>query len=177
MEKNMELKNEEKLQKIEYYLFIFIITSMCGWVMELIYSSIALHRLNIPGFLFGPYIPLYGMGTVIIIALCDDKSIFKKIGKIFVLTTTLEYVISIALEIVVHRKWWDYSNNFLNINGRVCLLYSTYWVVLGLAILKFIKPLFERIYNKIKSEKTTKLIKNLMLVMAVDLMLSVIRCI
>lgn len=173
----MELKNEEKLQKIEYYLFIFIITSMCGWVMELIYSSIALHRLNIPGFLFGPYIPLYGMGTVIIIALCDDKSIFKKIGKIFVLTTTLEYVISIALEIVVHRKWWDYSNNFLNINGRVCLLYSTYWVVLGLAILKFIKPLFERIYNKIKSEKTTKLIKNLMLVMAVDLMLSVIRCI
>lgn len=173
----MELKNEEKLQKIEYYLFIFIITSMCGWVMELIYSSIALHRLNIPGFLFGPYIPLYGMGTVIIIALCDDKSIFKKIGKIFVLTTTLEYVISIALEIVVHRKWWDYSNNFLNINGRVCLLYSTYWVVLGLAILKFIKPLFERIYNKIKSEKTTKLIKNIMLVMAVDLMLSVIRCI
>lgn len=173
----MELKNEEKLQKIEYYIFIFIITSMCGWVMELIYSSIALHRLNIPGFLFGPYIPLYGMGTVIIIALCDDKSIFKKIGKIFVLTTTLEYVISIALEIVVHRKWWDYSNNFLNINGRVCLLYSTYWVVLGLAILKFIKPLFERIYNKIKSEKTTKHIKNIMLVMAVDLMLSVIRCI
>lgn len=173
----MELKNEEKLQKIEYYLFIFIITSMCGWVMELIYSSIALHRLNIPGFLFGPYIPLYGMGTVIIIALCDDKNIFKKIGKIFVLTTTLEYVISIALEIVVHRKWWDYSNNCLNINGRVCLLYSTYWVVLGLAILKFIKPLFERIYNKIKSEKTTKLIKNIMLVMAVDLMLSVIRCI
>ena len=54
MEKNIEIKKEEKLQKIEYYFFIFIITSMCGWVMELIYSSIALDRLNIPGFLFGP---------------------------------------------------------------------------------------------------------------------------
>lgn len=177
MEKNIEIKKEVKLQKIEYYLFIFIITSMCGWVMELIYSSISLHRLNIPGFLFGPYIPLYGMGSVIIIALCDDKNILKKIGKIFVLTTTLEYVISIALEIVVHRKWWDYSNNFLNINGRVCLLYSLYWVVLGLAILKFIKPLFEKIYNKIKSEKTTKIIKTIMLIIVVDLMLSVACCI
>lgn len=176
MEKNIETKTKQNLEKIEYYFFIFIITSMCGWIMELIYSSITLHRLNIPGFLFGPYIPLYGMGSVIIIALCDDKNIFKKIGKIFVLTTSLEYIISIALEIVVHRKWWDYSNEFLNINGRVSLLYSTYWVVLGLAILKFIKPIFEKIYNKIKSATTTKVINTIMIVIVLDLLLSLIFC-
>lgn len=173
----METKMKENSQKIEYYIFVFIITSMFGWIMELIYSSIALHKLNLPGFLFGPYIPLYGMGSVIIIALCDDKNIFKKIGKIFVLTTTLEYIISIMLEIVVHKKWWDYSNNFLNINGRVCLLYSTYWVVLGLAILKFIKPIFEKIYNRIKSKKTTNVINTIIIVMAVDLVLSIAHCI
>ena len=94
----MEIKMKENLQKIEYYIFVFIITSMLGWVMELIYSSIALHKLNLPGFFFGPYIPLYGIGTVIVIALCDDKNIFKKIGKIFALTTTLEYIVSIMLE-------------------------------------------------------------------------------
>lgn len=173
----METKMKENSQKIEYYIFVFIITSMFGWIMELIYSSIALHKLNLPGFLFGPYIPLYGMGSVIIIALCDDKNIFKKIGKIFVLTTTLEYIISIMLEIVVHKKWWDYSNNFLNINGRVCLLYSTYWVILGLAILKFIKPIFEKIYNRIKSKKTTNVINTIIIVMAVDLVLSIAHCI
>lgn len=169
----MEIKMKENLQKIEYYIFVFIITSMLGWVMELIYSSIALHKLNLPGFLFGPYIPLYGMGTVIVIALCDDKNIFKKIGKIFALTTTLEYIVSIMLEIVVHKKWWDYSNNFLNINGRVSLLYSTYWVILGLAILKFVNPIFKKIYNRIKSEKTTKVINTIIIVMAADLVLSV----
>lgn len=177
MEKNIKTKTKKTLEKMEYYFFIFIITSVCGWIMELIYSSITLHRLNIPGFLFGPYCPIYGIGTVIIIVLCNDKNIFKRIGKIFVLTTTLEYIISIALEIVVHIKWWDYSNNFLNINGRVCLLYSFYWVVIGLAILKYLKPVFEKVYNKIKSETTTKVINTIMIVIIVDLILSIAHCI
>lgn len=177
MEKNIEIEKdiqiETNLKKIEYYLFVFIIASVCGWVIELAYSSLTLHRLNIPGFLFGPYIPLYGMGAVIIIALCDDKNILKRVGKIFVLTTALEYIISITLEMVVHRKWWDYSNNFLNINGRVCLLYSMYWVLLGLMVLKFVKPVFEKVYNKVKSEKTTKIINTIMLVIIIDLILSI----
>lgn len=177
MNSNIEIKKKENLQKIEYYIFVFIMASVCGWIIELIYSSISLKRLNIPGFAFGPYVPLYGMGAVIIIALCDDKNIFKRIMKIFTLTTVLEFIISYMLEMVVHRKWWDYSNHFLNIDGRVCLLYSTYWVILGLLLLKYIKPLFEKIYNKIKSEKTTKIIKTIMLVIVVDLILSVARCI
>lgn len=169
-----EIEKGKILEKIEYYLFVFIITSMIGWLIELTYSSITSHKLNIPGFLFGPYLPVYGAGAVIIILLCNDKNIFKRIGKIFTLTTILEYIVSVMLEKIVHRKWWDYSNQFLNINGRVCLLYSIYWVVLGLAILKFIKPLFENIYDKIKSKKTTIVIIAIIIVMIIDLILTLI---
>lgn len=171
----MDNKAKENLEKIEYYFLVFIIASIFGWIMELVYSSITLHRLNIPGLLYGPWCPIYGTGTVFIIALCDDKNTFKKIGKIFVLTTVLEYIVSVLLEMIVGVKWWDYSNEFLNINGRVSLLYSMYWVVIGLAILKYIKPWFLKVYNKIKSKTIEIIINTTMLVIAVDMILSIIN--
>lgn len=171
----MDTKAKQNLEKIKFYFFVFIIMSICGWIMELIYSSITLHRLNIPGFLYGPWCPIYGTGAVIIMALCDDKNMFKKIGKIFVLTTILEYIVSVLLEMIVGIKWWDYSNEFLNINGRVCLLYSVYWVAIGLLVLKYIKPWFVKIYNKIKSKKTETIVNAMMLTIAIDMILSMVH--
>ena len=172
----METKAKENLEKIEYYFFVFIIASICGWIMELIYSSITLHRLNIPGFLYGPWCPIYGTGAVIIIALCNDKNILKRIGKIFILTTVLEYIVSVLLEMIVGIKWWDYSNEILNIKGRVSLLYSTYWVVIGLAILKYLNPWFQKKYDKIKSKKIETIINTTMLIIVLDMILSIIFC-
>ena len=105
---------EERIdkEKVEYYFFVFIIASVFGWIMELCYSSVTMGRLNIPGFLFGPYCPIYGFGTLTIILFCNDENIIKRIAKIFILTTTLEYITSLLLEKIVHIKWWDYSNNF-----------------------------------------------------------------
>lgn len=171
----METKAKQNLEKIKYYFFVFIIMSICGWIMELIYSSITLHRLNVPGFLYGPWCPIYGTGAVLIISLCDDKNILKRIGKIFIFSTALEYIVSVLLEMIVGIKWWDYSSEFLNINGRVSLLYSTYWVVIGLVVLKYIKPFFQRIYNKIKSNQIEIIINTTMLVIAIDMILSIIH--
>lgn len=172
----METKAKENLEKIKFYCFVFIIMSICGWIMELIYSSITLHRLNIPGFLYGIWCPIYGTGAVIIMSLCHDRNILKRIGKIFVFTTILEYLVSVLLEMIVGIKWWDYSNEFLNINGRVSLLYSTYWILIGLIVLKYIKPWFQTIYNKIKAKNTEIVINIVMLIIALDMMLSIINC-
>lgn len=172
----METKAKENLEKIEYYFFVFTIMSICGWIMELVYSSITLHRLNIPGFLYGPWCPIYGTGAVIIMSLCDDKNILKRIGKIFIFSTALEYIVSVLLEIIVGIKWWDYSNEFLNINGRVSLLYSTYWILIGLVLLKYIKPWFQTIYDKIKSKKIEVVINATMLLISIDMILSIINC-
>lgn len=171
----MDTKAKENLEKIELYFFVFIIMSICGWIMELIYSSITLHRLNIPGLLYGPWCPIYGTGAVIIMVLCDDRNMFKKISKILILTTVLEYIVSVLLEMIVGVKWWNYSNEFLNINGRVCLLYSLYWLTIGLVILKYIKPWFKRAYNKIKSKKIETVINFTLLTISVDMIMSIIK--
>jgi len=159
---------------LQFYILVFVLTSVCGWIMELLYSSATMGRLNIPGFLFGPYCTIYGFGTLIVLILCDDKNIIKRIGKIFILTTLLEYITSVILEKIVHIKWWDYSNNFLNINGRVSLLYSTYWVVIGLIILRILKPLFEKTYNRIQSPKVGMVLNGCILIIFIDMILSTV---
>ena len=45
-------------------VFIFFIGSMLGWVIELFYRRILHKKWVNPGFLIGPYLPIYGFGLV-----------------------------------------------------------------------------------------------------------------
>ena len=64
---------------------------------------------------------------------------------------------SLEMEVVLGFTAWDYSNRFLNINGRICLLYSIFWGFLGILWIKFIYPQFTNILNKMKP-KTYKIV-------------------
>ena len=49
-------------------------------------------------------------------------------------------------------KWWDYSNRFLNIGGRICFLYSIFWGLLGVYLMKVINPRVDRFINWLKQK-------------------------
>ena len=55
-----------------------------------------------------------------------------------------EYICSLGQEIVFGSVAWDYSSLPLNINGRVCLLYSIFWGVLGVGWVKLVMPLVDK---------------------------------
>ena len=59
----------------------------------------------------------------------------------------LEYIISLIGEVVLNVRWWDYSNRFLNINGRICFLYSVFWGLLAIYLMKVINPRVDRFIN------------------------------
>lgn len=44
------------------YLFLFFIGSTLGWIVELFFRRIAHKKWVNPGFLIGPYLPIYGFG-------------------------------------------------------------------------------------------------------------------
>ncbi len=46
------------------YFVYFIEASFIGWVWECTYNAVKQHRWENRGFLFGPVIPIYGVGTV-----------------------------------------------------------------------------------------------------------------
>lgn len=130
------------LTTIYQLIFFFIVYSIAGWILESIYKSILEKKTINSGFMFGPYCPIYGFGAIIMIALLQNiKSDITLLFIVsFVVLTLWEYVVGVILEKVYHTKYWDYSNNRININGRVCLLNSVYWGILGVIFTRVIHP-------------------------------------
>lgn len=127
------------------WFLYFIIYSVLGWITETIYCSVQEGHFVERGFLRGPLCPIYGTGALILLVVLDPVKNWIAIFLAgFLLTSTLEYVTSYAMEKVFKMRWWDYSEHFLNINGRVCLLNSTLFGLMALALTKGIHPFVEK---------------------------------
>ena len=98
------------------------------------------------GLIYGPFIQVYGMGALAYYFLVktdqDPKRIFFK-GML--LGGALEYLCSFFQEIFFGSVSWDYSNLFLNLNGRTCIQYCFYWGLIGVFFLKAVYPAFEKV--------------------------------
>lgn len=126
--------------------FLFFIGSVFGWCTELIFrrffSSANPDRKWInPGFLVGPYVPLYGFGLCILYLLAEAEK-FSLLGStaankafLFVMMaicmTVIEYIAGIILLKIVKVRLWDYRNEWGNINGLICPKFSFFWALLG----------------------------------------------
>lgn len=120
----------------------FTIYSFLGWVCETIYCSIIFKKFVNRGFLNGPFCPVYGFGAILLLYIL--KPLPKNALLVFfagvVITTALEYITACILEKLFHAKWWDYSKNKFNYKGRICLLNSTLFGLLSVALIFFIEP-------------------------------------
>ncbi|WP_058484955.1 putative ABC transporter permease [Defluviitalea phaphyphila] len=139
---------------MEKYFFdiiiYFALYSFIGWVIETIYNSIKKKEFVNRGFLSGPFCPIYGFGAILIIQVFAvfnnsfsivSNNIFIQIFVAMILTTILEYITGYILEKMFNCKWWDYSDFFLNLHGRVCLQYSIYWGILSYILINLIHPI------------------------------------
>ncbi len=133
-------------------LLYFAIYTFLGWLIESIYRSIIEKKLINSGFLYGPFCPIYGFGSMIMILLLSRIS-ENPIIIFFVSMITLtiwEYVVGVILEKVFKTKYWDYSDVKFNLNGRICLQNSIYWGIIGVLLLKIVHPLIiENLVNLI----------------------------
>ena len=165
------------LENIVYILYIFLMGAFLGGVLEILYFGIVFKEIRIGGFLFGPWRPIYGYGSLLLYLISKkiDKNIFKMFLYSTVLCTIFEYLSSFFLELLFHKTWWDYSNNFLNINGRVCLFNSLCWGVLGVLFLYYISPLLKKIYSNFSFKKMAVYIGSLFFIYEMDGILSWIR--
>ena len=77
----------------------------------------------------------------------------------FIIGAITEYIISFLVEIIMQIRWWDYSNRILNINGRICILYSIFWGILTVLLIKRLNPKIDKMIDKIKEKISIKLLK------------------
>jgi len=104
------------------------------------------------GLVYGPFNLLYGFGavcmTVSLYKLRNKSSIFSFAGG-FAVGTVVEYFCSWFQETLFGSVSWDYSKQAFNINGRVCLLYSVFWGVLGILWMKALYPWMSKLILKL----------------------------
>lgn len=144
MEENNVQTKKELLIKI---FWVFLIGSIAGCIIETIVGIIFDHSFQIrQGLIYGPFIPVYGIGAImyyfIISKVKDTKKIFLCSA---ILGGSVEYFCSYFQELCFGTVSWDYSNMFLNIGGRTSLLFCICWGLAGLLFVKFVMPLLRKI--------------------------------
>lgn len=188
--KRILLKNEMKKSALiikntltpnQYLILYFFIYSFLGWVLETIFGIIVLGHFTKRGFLFGPLCPIYGFGAIIMLSYISKyKNNSLKVFLFSILYFSIfEYVASFALDAIFSKKWWDYTQDFFNLNGRISLFYSLAWGIVGILFINHIHPFMERKIEKALSFISEKGIKIILYTLpgliVVDTILSVIK--
>ncbi len=128
------------------FAFLFFVGSCLGWCMELLFRRFISKNnpdrvwIN-PGFLTGPYLPLYGFGlwgmyeVSYVIRMLIQGNPAIDLPLIFVIMaivmTFTEYIAGLIFIKGMNLKLWDYSREKLNIQGIICLKFSVIWGLLG----------------------------------------------
>ncbi|MBQ8783500.1 MAG: putative ABC transporter permease [Clostridia bacterium] len=140
-----------KMNTFYKYVYIFAICCVVGFSVETLWCFIRHGYIESrKSLVYGPLSVAYGMGGVLLTAVLSKFSqapMWKVFVIAFLVGTVAEYICSLGQEIVFGSVAWDYSHLPLNINGRVCLLYSIFWGVLGVGWVKLILPLSDKLMN------------------------------
>lgn len=156
--------------------WIFVIGSVFGFIIEMLYATIYTRTLVIrQGLIYGPFIQVYGMGAVAYYFLIRK---FKEPKEAFfagaIMGGVLEYLCSFFQEIFFGTISWDYSKFLFNLNGRICLLYCVYWGIIAVAFLKIIYPNLEKLEPLIHKTSVKILSVFMILFMTFDITISVL---
>lgn len=128
------------------YVLLFMFGTIIGWILEVFWRKFSKKqgRWMNPGFLNGPWLPLYGFGTITLYLLCKLNISIVLLSFIFFIgLSLLEFIAGLIFTKYFKIRLWDYSNNRFNIKGLICLKYSIYWTVLGLIFFYLIFPYLE----------------------------------
>ena len=163
--------------KVFNYWWLFVFGSVFGWVVEAIFTLVTAHYFqNHSALVIGPFDIAYGLSAVCLTLLLfkfKDSSILKIFLIGFIGGSILEYIMSWGQEVIFGSCAWDYSHEFLNINGRICLLYSIFWGIIAILWVKFVHPFFMKYINKINNKIWNKVAVWLFVFMFLDGVLTI----
>lgn len=161
--------NTLKKNTFDYYILLFFLISVSGWLWEVCIYLIREHRFVNRGILIGPWLPIYGAGSLFLFFIL--RNFRRNPLWVFIISMTvcsvLEYFSGYMLERMWGVKWWDYSGMPLNLEGRICLMSCLMFGVGGIFLIFFFIPLYTALYNKLspKMKLTISLILLVLFVM------------
>ena len=161
------------------YVFMFFVFSAVGWAIECTYRSLGERKIINSGFLYGPMCPIYGTGCLVfdLILVPLSEPIEKRLILVLLLgmllADTVEYVTSYLMEKLFNARWWDYSNNFLNLHGRICFKHTCYWAIFAFVYVYLIAPVYRYALSFISQDVRTAAVFVILAIFSVDLFFTV----
>ena len=151
---------------------MFFFLSFVGWLWEVSIHIVEDGRVVNRGVLHGPWLPVYGMGAVLIIILFwnrRDRNPFVQMMLMMAVCGIVEYGASEYLEWMYDgRRWWDYTGYFLNIQGRICLLSLMLFAIGGMIIVHVILPVADRVVERFEPKALAAVLAVLVFIFVLD---------
>lgn len=170
-----------KLSRLELYVLYFFIFAFIGWLMETVYAIFTLGHFVKRGFLYGPICPIYGFGALMLILFLAKyrKNNLKLFIYAAIIFSAFEYVVSYGLDALFAMHWWDYTNEFFNLNGRITLSFSVAWGIIAILFINHIYPFLKKkvnlVLSKIPYSLQITIVRVFLLIFVVDTVASFIR--
>lgn len=136
------------MQALSAVVILFVAFAFVGWLWELLLYRVQHRRWVNPGFLQGPWVPVYGFGGVF--AVWATASMIENPWLVFIVSasiaTILEYITHWLLERVWGLSLWDYTEMPYDLHGRICLPATLLFGLLALLAVYVVQPfVFEQL--------------------------------
>lgn len=171
-------ERRENLETIRYarnysvlsLTLLFFSCSFIGWLWEVSLHLVTSGTFVNRGVLHGPWLPIYGAGSVLILILLKrlrHRPALEFLAAV-VLCGAVEYAASWYLQNRHGEKWWDYTGYFLNLNGRICAEGLLVFGLGGIAVVYVAAPLLDNVFRRIRRRLLIPLCAVLLVLFAVD---------
>ncbi|MDY2957711.1 putative ABC transporter permease [Floccifex sp.] len=137
-------------------LLIMIIGSFLGVIIEMMFCFVKYGYIESRTCtVIGPFNIVYGLGAIFLsVFLYKYRNRGNGLSFVggFIVGSVVEYLCSYFQELMFGSTSWDYSAMPFNLNGRICLMYSVFWGILGVLWIKDIYPLMSKWILKIPNK-------------------------
>lgn len=157
-----------KIRNRDWKIWFLYFLSFCfiGWLYEVLVFKFELgYGFVNRGFLFGPWLPVYGVGGMMILLSMNKLKMRKiRIGQvniapflcfvsIILLCTAVELLTSYLMEFATGSWLLDYTNDGPNFQGRIALKSSVRFGIIGMVGLYGVWPVLDSIIVSLKNKR------------------------
>ncbi len=134
------------------YILLFLFCAFLGWVWEVALTFVKTGNIVNRGVLHGAWLPIYGFGGVFMAMFLHhfEKHPLAIFSLSALVCGIMEYFTGWYLETFKHLKWWDYSDLWLNLHGRICAISVLAVGFCGLFVVYILKPFLFKHFDKIQ---------------------------
>lgn len=151
-----KIEKQSWKEKCYHIFWLFLIGSIFGCIYETIICILDRGHFEFrQGLIYGPFVPIYGIGLLLLVVVASHK---KHLYSIFLSCAFLggitEYICSWVQENIFGTISWSYTKNWMNFDGRTSPFHMLIWGVLGVLFIKLVYPYVQKMLSfLIKKER------------------------